>query len=135
MGDPAVLGRYHLVEPLGGGPTGEVFRAKVYGLAGFERQFAVKRFHAALAQDPIAAEILVAAARAYGGLSHPRIATMHEFGGAFIAVELVEGVDAARLIAATTGAGQSVPLGARLLILSAVARVVAYAHGRGVLHL
>ena len=87
-----VLGRYHLVEPLGGGPTGEVFRAKMYGVAGFERQFAVKRFHPALAHDPAAAEILSASARAYGGLSHPRIAAMHEFGGTFMAVELVEAV-------------------------------------------
>ncbi|HKA90996.1 MAG TPA: serine/threonine-protein kinase, partial [Haliangiales bacterium] len=130
-----VLGRYHLVEPLGGGPTGEVFRAKVYGLAGFERQFAVKRFHAALVQDPAASEILAVSARAYGGLSHPRIAAMHELGGAFMAVELVEGLDVARLLAGTSGAGDPMPLGARLAILAQVARVLAYAHGRGVPHL
>ncbi len=130
-----VLGKYHLVEPLGGGPTGEVFRAKVYGLAGFERQFAVKRFHPALVQDPAAAEILAAAARAYGGLSHPRVAAMHEFGGTFMAVELVEGLDLARLLAVTSGAGEPMPLGARLAVLSQIARVLAYAHGRGVPHL
>ena len=32
------LGRYHLAEALGGGPTGEVFRAKVYGVAGAAHQ-------------------------------------------------------------------------------------------------
>src|SRR5512138_3286669 len=95
------LGRYHLGEPLGGGPTGEVFRAKVYGVAGYERQYALKRFHAALASDPSTAETLAAAARAYATLSHPGIARLHEYGVAdgqsFVAVELVGGLDLARL--------------------------------------
>ncbi len=39
------IGRYQLLEPIGGGPSGSVWRAKVFGVAGFERQFAVKRFH------------------------------------------------------------------------------------------
>jgi len=40
------VGRYQLLEPIGVGPSGSVSRAKVFGVAGFERQFAVKRFHA-----------------------------------------------------------------------------------------
>src|SRR5215470_1460517 len=72
------LGRYHLGEPLGGGPTGEVFRAKVYGVAGYERQHALKRFHAALVVDPTTAEILASSARSYAGVSHPHIARLHE---------------------------------------------------------
>src|SRR5688572_13844914 len=77
---PPSLGRYHLGDPLGGGPTGEVCRAKVYGVAGYERQYAVKKFHAALAADPGSAEIIAAAARAYSSITHPFIGRLNEYG-------------------------------------------------------
>ena len=133
-----VLGRYHLGEPLGGGPTGEVFRSKVYGVAGYERQYAVKRFHTALAADPVAAERLASAARTYATVTHPHIARLAEYGvagtQAFVAVELVNGVDLMRLISATAALGDPLPRGALLAMLVQVARAVAYAHGRGVVH-
>jgi serine/threonine protein kinase len=133
------LGRYHLAEPLGGGPTGEVFRAKVYGVAGFERQFAIKRFHPELVAAADRAAQLAQAARLYGALEHPRIARMHEFGVAagetFTATELVRGVDLSQLVAATFGAGKPLPAGAATALLSAAARAVGFAHGRGLAHL
>ncbi|HTM21604.1 MAG TPA: hypothetical protein VL172_13880, partial [Kofleriaceae bacterium] len=110
------LGRYHLADLLGGGPTGEVYRAKVYGVAGFERQFAVKRFHPELVRDPDLAARIAAAARLYGSLEHPRIARLHEYGVAggdtFTATELVEGIDLSRLVQASWGAGEPLLAGA-----------------------
>jgi len=133
------LGRYHLGDPLGGGPCGAVYRAKVYGVAGFERQFAVKRFHPELVAQPIVSQRLSQAARAYGSLEHPRIARLHEYGVAagevFTATEMVTGLDAMRLIAATHGAGAPLPPGAALAVVTQAARAVGYAHGRGVNHL
>src|SRR5262249_41117353 len=70
------VGRYQLLEPIGVGPSGTVSRAKVFGVAGFERQFAVKRFHAELTATAAMAAMMSAAARAYGSLEHPRIARM-----------------------------------------------------------
>lgn len=133
------LGRYHLAEPLGGGPTGEVFRAKVYGVAGFEREFAVKRFHPEFVSDPQIAAKLSAAARSYGSLEHPRIARLHEHGVAggetFTATELVQGVDAARLVSMLPTIDQELPPGAAIALVSQAARAVGYAHGRGIFHL
>jgi serine/threonine protein kinase len=133
------LGRYHLVEPIGGGANGEVFRAKVYGVAGFERQFAVKKFFPHVALNSRFAQQLSAAARAYGSLEHPRIARLAEFGVSgghtFTATELVPGLDAARLLAETLGSGGSIPAGSALSLVSQAARAVGYAHGRGISHL
>jgi serine/threonine protein kinase len=130
------LGRYHLVEPIGGGPTGEVHRARVYGVAGFERQFAVKKFHPEVVANPNVAAKLSAAARAYGGLEHPRIARLFEYGVAggdtFTACELVPGLDLAQLLAASN---QALPAGAAFSLIASAARAVGYAHGRGILHL
>jgi serine/threonine-protein kinase len=137
-GSARKLGRYHLVEPIGGGPTGEVFRAKVYGVAGFERQFAVKRFHAELVKAPETTSALASAARQYGNLEHPRIARMQEFGVAggetFAAIEMVEGIDVAKLVQATFGQGQPLVMGAGLTLIKQAARAVGYAHGRGICH-
>ncbi len=55
LGSPAVtdtfLGRYHCVERLGDAPLGDVWRAKVYGLGGFEKEFAITQLSVALSDD------------------------------------------------------------------------------------
>ncbi len=133
------LGRYQLLDPIGVGPCGTVSRAKVFGVAGFERQFAIKRFHPELTSTATLAQALSAAARAYGSLEHPRIARMSEFGVAqgttFTAVELVAGLDALRLIAEVKMAGGTLAAGGALALVSQAARAVGYAHGRGLTHL
>ena len=132
------VGRYQLLEPIGGGPNGMVSRAKVFGVAGFERQFAVKRFLPELTVGSVA-QALSAAARSYGGLEHPRIARMSEFGVAqgqtFTAVEYVAGLDAARLLQESKLAGIAIAAGGALALVSQAARAVGYAHGRGLSHL
>jgi serine/threonine protein kinase len=132
------VGRYQLLEPIGGGPNGSVSRAKVFGVAGFERQFAVKRFLPELTVGA-AAQALSQAARAYGSLEHPRIARMSEFGVAqgqtFTAVELVTGLDVFRLMQESKLAGVAIPPGGALALVSQAARAVGYAHGRGLSHL
>lgn len=141
MSAPATerVGRYQLLEPIGVGPNGTVSRAKVFGVAGFERQFAIKRFHAELTSTAALAQALSAAARAYGGLEHPRIARMSEFGVAqgttFTAVEFVSGLDALRLIAEARMAGNMLAPGGALALVSQAARAIGYAHGRGLTHL
>lgn len=133
------VGRYQLLEPIGVGPSGSVSRAKVYGVAGFERQFAVKRFHHELTATPPMASALSTAARGYGSLEHPRIARMSEFGVAqgttFTAVEYVAGLDALRLIAESKLAGNQLAAGGALALVSQAARAIGYAHGRGLTHL
>lgn len=132
------VGRYQLLEPIGGGPNGMVARAKVFGVAGFERQFAVKRFAPELTIGTVAQQ-LSAAARSYGSLEHPRIARMSEFGVAqgqtFTAVEYVAGLDAFRLLQEAKLAGIAIAAGGALALVSQAARAVGYAHGRGLSHL
>src|SRR3954464_12183225 len=91
------LGRYNCIERLGAGLLGDTWRAKVYGVAGFEKQFAVKRLHAQLCQDEAFVSRFVKAATAYAALDHERIARVHEVNvqGAqyYIASDLIRGID------------------------------------------
>lgn len=135
MGPPTQrLGRYHLSECLGGGPTGEVYRAKVYGVAGMDRDFAVKRFHPTFMTGSAAAAEIAVAARLYGALDHRKVAKLQEYGVSgeltFTAVEFVPGIDLAQLVD-----HGPLPLGAAAQLIAQVARAVGYAHGRGVNHL
>jgi eukaryotic-like serine/threonine-protein kinase len=64
QGQSFYLGRYNCVEQLGAGPAGEVFRGKVFGVAGFEKEFAIKRVRQPLLADSGFVARFVEAARA-----------------------------------------------------------------------
>ncbi len=139
------IGRYHCVESLAQGPLGETFRAKVYGVAGLEKQYALKQLDAGLRGDPDARRRLVDGARLYAGLEHERIARLVELHDAddalFLVVDLGRGVELPRLFAHLKGRGETLPLEQALLIAVDVAEALEAAHRPtasapgGVLHL
>ncbi len=114
-------------------------QAKVFGVVGVDRLFALKRISPSLTADPAIAQALSSAARAYGGLEHPRIARLAELavsqGQTYTVTELVEGLDVGRLVAECRISGTPLPPGSALGLLIGAARAVGHAHGRGLLHL
>src|SRR5262245_28554996 len=108
------LGRYHCTESLSVGPLGETFRAKVYGVAGLEKQYALKRIDASLRVDPDVRRRLIEAAGRYATLEHDRIARLteiHDEGDTlFLVVDLARGIDLPRLLANLKGRGESLPV-------------------------
>ena len=147
--DPATrtfyLGRYNCIEQLGTGPIGETYRAKIYGVAGFEKQFAVKRLYPQLGEDEAFVARFVQAASAFAALEHPGIARVHEVNaqGAhyYIVVDLVRGLDIRRLLDLLQQRGEALSADAAMTIAVDVAQTLEYAHARtnvlagGVLHL
>ena len=88
---------YLLIDQLGGGGMGEVWRARSLGL---EREVAVKRLVAA---TPESQRSLVQEARAVARLNHPAIIQVYDVvfaddGRPFVILELLRGVDLARAI-------------------------------------
>src|SRR2546426_10349355 len=86
------LGAYEILSPLGAGGMGEVYRARD---AKLDRDVAIKVLPASVANDADALSRFEREAKAVGGLSHPNILAIHDFGrheGVVYAVtELLEG--------------------------------------------
>jgi serine/threonine protein kinase len=92
-----LMGRFHCEALLGSEGLLETWRARVQGLAGFDRVFAVKCLvPGALTRRQRSAEDLLRSARAVAALKDDRIATVMDSGlapgSAFVATELVHGI-------------------------------------------
>jgi serine/threonine-protein kinase len=93
------LGRYLLLERLGQGGMGEVFKARHTRL---DRTVALKVIRKERLQDPGAVERFQREARAAARLSHPNVVPVHDADQAgethFLVMEYVEGMSLARLV-------------------------------------
>src|SRR6185369_15841243 len=94
------LGRFRVVEPLGKGGHGIVYRAIDKAL---ERPVAIKVLRANVISDEARRQRFLREARAAAALSHPSVAAVHEVGEAegrvYIVMELVPGESLRRRLA------------------------------------
>ncbi len=132
MGDleGRTLGHYRIVERLGAGGMGEVYRARDERL---DREVAIKVLPEAVANDPDRMRRFEREAKALAALNHPNIATIHgleeEENGRFLVMELVEGESLASVIARGR-----LPIDAALPIALQIARALETAHDHGIIH-
>ncbi|MFO0650863.1 MAG: serine/threonine-protein kinase [Polyangiales bacterium] len=130
-GAPPVLGGYRLIELLGRGGMGEVWRAEREGPQGYRRRAAVKRILARFESDPTLRARFVAEARITARLEHPNIVQVLDFGEApepYLALEFIEGTTVARVLKACAETGQRIPPAAVLFMLAEAAKGLDYAH-------
>ncbi len=118
----ARLGPYEILQPLGAGGMGEVYRARDTRLS---RDVAVKILPADVANDPSRRHRFEIEARAVAALNHPNIVALYDVGDGYLVSELVDGKPL-----------QSVKLALPKLLNVAVqiANGLAAAHAAGITH-
>lgn len=131
---PTAFGKYELLERIATGGMAEVFLARSFGVAGFEKRLVIKRLRPELAEDPRFVSLFIAEAKLGVHLNHPNIVQVYELGRVgpthYIAMEHLHGRDLTRLLRARRAHQERVPPGLAVAIVAQVARGLAYAHGR-----
>ncbi len=124
------LGPYQLIDSLGGGGMGEVYRARDTRLG---REVAIKVLPSAFSTDTDRLRRFEQEARAASALNHPNILVIHdvgtEDGSPYLVTELLQGETLRQRLDSTT-----IPQRKAVDYALQIARGLAAAHDRGIIH-
>lgn len=134
MNYPSPFGKYLLLERINIGGMAEVFKAKTYGIQGFERFLAIKRILPNMAEDDEFINMFVDEARIAVQLSHANVVQIYELGKFeneyYIAMEYVSGRDMRQVLDKLRKEEITVPVPAAAFIISKICEGLDYAHRR-----
>jgi tRNA A-37 threonylcarbamoyl transferase component Bud32 len=128
---PEHFGKYQLLEKIATGGMAEVYRARAFGMAGFEKILVIKRVLDHMAKDQEFIEMFIDEARIAVQLQHVNIVQVFDLGEVdghyFMAMEYVHGIDLSRLLSRSRGLGPF-PIPLALFITGEILKALQFAH-------
>lgn len=132
MRKPIPYGKYYLLDRINVGGMAEVFKAKAYGVEGFEKLVAIKRILPNIAEDEEFITMFIDEAKIAVQLNHANIAQIFDLGKIedtyFIALEYVYGKDLRAIFERLRKRGEIMPIPAACYIITQVCEGLDYAH-------
>ncbi|MEM7355157.1 MAG: protein kinase, partial [Acidobacteriota bacterium] len=126
------FGEYTLLDRIAIGGMAEVWRARRRGVEGFQKIVAIKKILSHLTGSADFVTMFIDEAKLAAQLNHNNIIQIYDLGKVsedfFIAMEYVDGKDLRSILTASESAKRPMPVGLGLLVISAVARALDYAH-------
>lgn len=108
------MDRYELVGEIASGGMATVFLARLTGVGGFQRMYAIKRLHPHLQNEKEFVEMFLDEARLAAGIHHPNVVPILEVGASqnayYLAMEYIEGETLARLLARAASRKERLPV-------------------------
>ncbi|MCP4810812.1 MAG: serine/threonine protein kinase [Proteobacteria bacterium] len=140
MGQTAAIeqfGKYAILERVAQGGMAEIFKARMEGIGGFNRLFAIKRVLPGLSQNREYIDLLVDEAKVAGLLSHANIVQILDLGQVkgqyYVAMEYVHGQDLGRVLERCRERGITLPVPHAVFVLIEVLKGLEYAHNRQIM--
>ncbi|HEX3695981.1 MAG TPA: serine/threonine-protein kinase [Polyangia bacterium] len=134
MKKPIPFGKYYLLERINVGGMAEVFKAKAFGVEGFERMLAVKRILPNIAEDEEFITMFIDEAKIAVQLQHANIAQIFDLGKVdesyFIALEYVNGRDLRSIFDRARAKGEVMPIRQACYVVMQVCEGLDYAHNK-----
>lgn len=134
MKKPIPFGKYLLLERVNVGGMAEVFKAKAFGVEGFERLVAVKRILPSIAEDQEFITMFIDEAKIAVQLTHANVASIFDLGRVadsyFIAMEFVRGKDLRAIFDRVRKRGETVPVPMACYVIMKVCEGLDYAHNK-----
>jgi serine/threonine protein kinase len=131
---PIPFGKYYLLERINVGGMAEVFRAKAYGVEGFERLLAVKRILPNIAEDQEFITMFIDEAKIAVQLNHANVAQIFDLGvvdgSYFIAMEHIHGRDLRAIFERCKQKGEPMPIAQACFAAMKICEGLDYAHNK-----
>lgn len=132
--EPRPFGKYFLTDRIAVGGMAEIYKAKTFGVDGFEKNLAIKKILPNYSNDKEFITMLIDEAKLVVNLSHPNIVQIYDLGCVgsdyFISMEFINGVNLRELMNRGLELNQKVPEEICLYIMAEICKGLDYAHSK-----
>ena len=132
--EPEVFGKYYLIDRIATGGMAEIFKAKSYSTAGFEKLQVIKRILSHLSDNEEFVDMFIDEAKISVSLQHANIVQIYDFGkireNYFISMEWIDGKDVKQLLRKLAGRRKLLPEEFAVYIAHETCKGLYFAHNK-----